>query len=70
MEPLGHPCWLPCARSGLSWDGVEYSAHRERVLTESGRALAEALAGWREKYPAVPVRQDVVADHPAKVLAC
>ena len=65
-----HSCWLPGARGGLAGDGGEYSAHREKVLTESGRALAEALAGWREKYPAVPVRQDVVADHPAKVLAC
>ena len=25
---------------------------------------------WRDKYPAVPVREDVVSDHPAHVLAC
>ena len=35
-----------------------------------GRNLAEALGPWRDKYPAVPVRQDVVHDHPARVLAC
>ena len=31
--------------------------------------LAEALRTWRDKYPAVPVWQDVVHDHPAHVLA-
>ncbi len=40
-----------------------------RVAAEADRQLAAALAGWREKYPAVNVRQDVVHGHPARVLA-
>lgn len=33
------------------------------------RGLAAALAGWQEKYPGVPVRQDVIRGHPGRVLA-
>lgn len=33
------------------------------------RSLAEILNGWRDKYPAVTVRPDVVRGHPAQVLA-
>jgi nucleotide-binding universal stress UspA family protein len=31
--------------------------------------LAEALAGWREKYPAIHVGQEIVFGHPGRVLA-
>jgi nucleotide-binding universal stress UspA family protein len=31
--------------------------------------LEETLSGWRDKYPAVTVRPDVVGGHPAQVLA-
>ena len=65
-----HSCWLPSALGGLAGDGSGHSAHREQALAEAGSALAQVLEGWRDKYPAVPVRQDVVTDHPAKVLAC
>ncbi|MGX7826250.1 universal stress protein [Actinokineospora sp. 24-640] len=34
----------------------------------TARALAEAMAGWAEKYPEVPVRRDVVVGHPARTL--
>ena len=39
------------------------------TLSEAELDLAEALMTWRDKYPAVPVWQDVVCDHPAHVLA-
>lgn len=39
------------------------------VSGDASRNLAEALRGWREKYPAVPLRQDVVHGHPGRVLA-
>jgi nucleotide-binding universal stress UspA family protein len=41
----------------------------ELVSAEAGRRLAASLAGWRQKYPDVPVRQDVAHGHPARVLA-
>jgi nucleotide-binding universal stress UspA family protein len=46
-----------------------HSADFEQI-SEARRNLAEALGNWRDKYPAVPVRQDVVRGHPARVLAC
>ena len=44
-------------------------ADAERLAAEADRSLAEALEPWREKYPGVPVRHDVVHGHPARVLA-
>jgi nucleotide-binding universal stress UspA family protein len=35
---------------------------------EASRHLAELLGHWREKYPDVPVSQDVVHGHPAREL--
>jgi nucleotide-binding universal stress UspA family protein len=31
--------------------------------------LAEVIDGWRDKYPEVPVTQDIVRGHPGRVLA-
>jgi nucleotide-binding universal stress UspA family protein len=57
-----------------SWNGLPTAAWRPpdpaRLAAEADENLAEALEPWRGKYPAVPVRQDVVHDHPARVLAC
>jgi len=39
------------------------------LAADVSRNLAETLRAWREKYPAVPVREDVVHGHPARVLA-
>ncbi len=39
------------------------------VAAEADWCLTGALATWRDKYPAVPVWQDVVHDYPAHVLA-
>jgi len=46
--------------SGLDWSAVEGDAER---------SLAEALAGWQERYPDVTVRRLVVRDRPARDLA-
>jgi nucleotide-binding universal stress UspA family protein len=40
-----------------------------QVSAEDSGNLWEALGGWRDKYPAVTVRPDVVHGHPAQVLA-
>lgn len=36
---------------------------------EAAERLAEVLCGWRDRYPGVPVRQDIVHGHPGPVLA-
>jgi len=40
-----------------------------KISADASRNLTESLRAWREKYPDVPVRQDVVRGHPARVLA-
>ncbi len=52
--------------------GREMAAHPadpERVSADASQPLAETLRRWREKYPAVPVREEIVHGHPARVLA-
>ena len=41
-----------------------------RLAAEADKNLAEVLEPWRGKCPAVSVRQDLVHDHAARVLAC
>jgi len=62
--------WSPAAFGypGASKATAEYSALGE-VSAEVSRNLAETLRTWREKYPDVPVREDIVQGHPARVLA-
>jgi nucleotide-binding universal stress UspA family protein len=45
------------------------AADPARISAEAASQLTTALAGWREKYPAVNVRHDVIQGHPARVLA-
>jgi nucleotide-binding universal stress UspA family protein len=56
---------------------AEAVSPRTLVVTEEDRAtwedqevlrLSDALRGWREKYPQVTVRMDVVLLHPAEAL--
>lgn len=50
-------------------EGVYSVLADELPLVEGARlALAESLAGWREKYPDVPVTQVVERGHPVDVL--
>jgi nucleotide-binding universal stress UspA family protein len=50
-------------------DATRQPADPRQVSAEAAVQLAEALSGWRDKYPRVRVRQDVVHCHPARVLA-
>jgi len=63
-----------CSRSALSDHAdcrraTAQLADAELIKAEAELDLAEVLRTWRDKYPAVPVWQDVVHDHPAHVLA-
>lgn len=46
-----------------------HSGGAGHIAAQDDLDLADALRAWRDKYPAVPVWQDVVHDHPAHVLA-
>lgn len=43
--------------------------HSGHTAPEDASSLTETLTGWRDKYPAVTVRPDVVRGHPAQVLS-
>jgi nucleotide-binding universal stress UspA family protein len=48
---------------------VAHPAGHGKVSADVSRNLAETLGAWREKYQDVPVREDIVRGHPARVLA-
>jgi nucleotide-binding universal stress UspA family protein len=69
-EAAGRDATLVAAHS---WNGLPPASWRpsdpaERAA-QAADQLAEALVPWREKYPGVAVRLDVVGDHPAHLLA-
>lgn len=45
------------------------AADPDRISAEAASRLAAALERWRDKYPAVRVRHDIMYGHPARVLA-
>lgn len=49
-------------------DLVPLAYDPEELCAEEQRVLAEAVAGWSERYPEVTVRQKLVAGAPARVL--
>jgi len=62
--------WSPAALRVTGPGGATRQvADPEEILAEAASHLAAMLAEWRDKYPAVRVRQDVVRGHPARVLA-
>jgi nucleotide-binding universal stress UspA family protein len=63
-------CWNWSARSTRGVTGQLTEAEADEIGSAADLDLAEALGIWHDKYPAVPVRQDVVSGHPAHVLAC
>ena len=54
-----------------SWNWSRFAAGADdgHVAAEVELDLSDALKAWHDKYPTVPVWQDVVHDHPAHVLA-
>lgn len=61
-----HPGLSDHANSG---NATGQPADAEHIAVQADLNLSEVLRAWRDKYPAVPVWQDVVHDHPAHVLA-
>jgi nucleotide-binding universal stress UspA family protein len=56
-------------RSDISRAGTVLApASRDFLQTEATRYLENLLDEWRDKYPDVPVSQDVVHDHPGRTL--
>src|SRR5207245_985713 len=51
-------CWRPDLLSTMQWRPEQPAPER------ADRWLAEAVAGWHEKYPDVELHRAVVRDHP------
>jgi nucleotide-binding universal stress UspA family protein len=65
-----HAWYLPVTLLvGVDKNARQQAADPQHVAAEAASSLADAVAGWRDKYPGVHVRQDVVRGHPARVLA-
>ena len=60
---------FPAPVGDLGAGEAGHPANPSKVSAEAADHLAEDLRSWREKYPDVPVRQDVVRGHPGRVLA-
>jgi nucleotide-binding universal stress UspA family protein len=60
--------WFPAAlrRAGAQ---AGAPADPEQITAEADRALTAALEEWRDKYPGVRVRTDVIRGHPGRVMA-
>ena len=57
-------------QAGISRTGTFYPPPALHIAAAgAARELALLLERWREKYPGVPVSQDVVHGHPGRALA-
>ena len=63
--------WFPSAlRAPVeAGDALQAPFRPEQISAEADSGLSAALDVWREKYPDVPVRHEVIHGHPARVLA-
>ena len=67
--------WLPSAPSlppapSATSEGTRLQpADPDQISAGATRTLTAALDEWRDKYPKVRVRQDVIRGHPGRVLA-
>jgi nucleotide-binding universal stress UspA family protein len=67
--------WFPSAlrapadRDDARDDAIAPPFQPEQISAEAARTLSATLDGWREKYPGIRVRHDVIRGHPARVLA-
>ena len=58
------------AQASISWAGAPFPPPALRAAAAgAARELTLLLASWQEKYPDVPVSQDVVHGHPGRALA-
>jgi nucleotide-binding universal stress UspA family protein len=57
--------WFPSALGATELRSTD----PDRVSAEAASSLAAAVGGWRDKYPGVRVRHDIIRGHPARVLA-
>jgi nucleotide-binding universal stress UspA family protein len=60
---------LPPAPSATSQGARLQRADPDQIFAEATRALTAALDQWRDKYPKVRGRPDVIRGHPGRVLA-
>ena len=59
--------WFPSVlRSPVDQDAP---FHPEQICGQAVHSLSAVLEQWRQKYPSVRVRQDVIRGHPARILA-
>ena len=59
--------WFPSVpRSPVDQDAP---FHLEQISGQAVHSLSAVLEQWRQKYPSVRVRQDVIRGHPARILA-
>jgi len=63
--------WFPSALHLSAGSAELRPTDPDRIAAEAEAAssLAAALGGWRDKYPGVQVRHDIIHGHPARVLA-
>jgi nucleotide-binding universal stress UspA family protein len=62
--------WFPSAlHTSVDQDAMDAPFHPEQISDEAVRSLSAALDRWREKYPDVRIRHDVIRGHPARILA-
>jgi len=59
--------WFPSALH--LWTAELRPADPDRIAAETASSMAAALGEWRDKYPGVQVRHDIIHGHPARVLA-
>jgi len=61
--------WFPSALHLSAGSAELRPTDPDRIAAEAASTLAAALGGWRDKYPGVQVRHDIIHGHPARVLA-
>ena len=61
--------WFPSALHLLAEGEELQPTDPDLIAAEAASSLAAALSGWRDKYPGVRVRHDIIHGHPARVLA-
>lgn len=61
-----HAWWLDYAQGTTRIVG--YQEMQDQVVAERSRMLTETLAGWRDKYPEVHVREHLLRAHPVEAL--